>query len=68
MWFKVSKEQDPRFPAQYILSNTYWLNADDGWQEIHTLYGFAYIKGYCFERGINHVLAEELFENPTVKS
>lgn len=64
MWFKVSKEQDPRFPAQYILSNTYWLNADDGWQEIHTLYGFAYIKGYCFERGINHVLAEELFENP----
>lgn len=65
MWFKVSKEQDTRFPAQYILSETHWLNADEGWQEIHTRYGFAYIKGYCFERGINHVLAEELFENPT---
>lgn len=64
MWFKVSKDQDTRFPTQYILSNTYWLNADEGWQELHTPYGFAYIKGYCFERGINHVLAEELFENP----
>lgn len=64
MWFKVSKDQDNRFPAQYILSDTHWLNADEGWQEIHTPYGFAYIKGYCFERGINHVLAEELFENP----
>jgi len=64
MWFKVSKQQDTRFPAQYILSNTYWLNADAGWQELHTPYGFAYIKGYCFERGINHVLAQELFENP----
>lgn len=64
MWFKVSKEQDTRFPAQFILSDIYWLNADLGWQEIHTPYGFAYIKGYCFERGINHVLAQELFENP----
>lgn len=64
MWFKISKHQDSRFPTQYILSNSHWLNADAGWQEIHTPYGFAYIKGYCFQRGINHVLAEELFENP----
>lgn len=65
MWFKVSKDPDPLFPAQFVLTKTHWLSADLGWQEIHTPYGFAYIKGYCFQRGINHVLAEELFENPT---
>ena len=63
MFFCIKPDQDTKFPAQYPLTTGLWLNCDLGWQEIYTEHGYAYIKGYCFQRGINHVLAEELFEN-----
>ena len=64
MWFRISPNKLDRYPANYLLNNRYWLNCDNGWEEIWTVFGFAYIKGYCHERGINGVLANDLFTNP----
>jgi hypothetical protein len=63
MFFRIAPEQDMKFPVHFPLRDDLWLNCDTGWTEIWTEHGFAYIKGYCFQRGINHVLAQELFEN-----
>ena len=64
MFFRIAPDQDMRFPVQFPLREDLWLNCDTGWTEIWTEHGFAYIKGYCFEHGLNQYFATKLMLDP----
>jgi hypothetical protein len=65
MFFKISPDQDRRFPVQYALPNKLWLNVDAGWTELDSEHGIVYWKGYCYQYPISRTLADYLFQNPT---
>lgn len=64
MFFKISPDQDRRFPVRYALPNNLWLNVDAGWTELESMHGRVYWKGYCYQYPIGRSLADHLFINP----
>ena len=43
MFFRLAKDQDPRFPCHHRLTDQLWLSTDSGWQR----HGDCVIKGYA---------------------
>jgi hypothetical protein len=65
MFFKISSECDTRFAENIPLTDEYWFNCDEGWQQI-TNYNckIGFYKGYCFD---HCDFIDELITDPTPK-
>ena len=64
MWFKISSNQDRRFPLHHKLISNIWLSTDQGW-EIYANSGYrVFVKGYCHELS-QQSLVEQLIIDPT---
>lgn len=46
MFFLISNLADTRFPCNFKLTETFWLNSDEGWLRLSDNF---YFKGYCME-------------------
>ena len=51
MFFRLAKDQDPRFPCHHQLTDQLWLSTDSGWQR----HGDCVIKGYADTRTLAEV-------------
>jgi len=64
MFFKLSLDQDQRFPNTRKITSRYWLNTDEGWSFSYVNNVAVYFKGYAISHKLLDILPD-IVDNPT---